>query len=272
MRKILVPTDFSKNADHALQYAINIANHFESEIHLLNVYEVSNNTTGSFSSVEEYIRENAERQLSKTISSVKNAILRKTILKGRAIKGNPIYSICGIANIEKFDLIVMGTQGASGLKEIFLGSKTAGVMKKTTVPLLVIPNEFKYRPIKEIVFPVDSGIVADSFILTPLLQLVKAYKSKVKVLHLKTEKVLVGYDPGIEYFLEGIPHSFHTIAGSNDVNGVINLFVFEHDADMICLIRRDRGFFEKIFHRSVTSKEVFHCRMPLLILHEAVST
>ncbi len=270
MKKILVPTDFSEHANNALRYAINIGNYFEAEIELLHVYEMAT-IIGSATLVREYLKEDAERDLADNIRSFKELVFGKTILKGRAIDGGAVDTICSLANNEDFDMIVMGTQGASGLKEIFLGSKTSGVMKQTHIPILAIPNNFTYRPIKDITFAVDSGIVAEDEVLKPLLELAKAYKSHIKVLHLEKEKMVVGYDPGIDFSLGDIPHTFHRISGSNDVNGVINLFVFEENSDMLCMIRRDRGFWSNLFHQSVTAKEVFDSPVPLLILRDITS-
>lgn len=269
MKKILVPTDFSEHADNALRFAINIGNFFEAEIELLHVYELRT-IIGSATLVREYLKEDAERDLSDNIRSFKDLILGKTILTGRAIDGGTIDTICSLANNEDFDMIVMGTQGASGLKEIFLGSKTSGVMRQTHIPILAIPNSFSYRPVKDITFAVDSGIVAEDEVLNPLLELAKAYKSHVKVLHLEKEKMVVGYDPGIDFSLGNIPHSFHRISGSNDVNGVVNLFVFEENSDMLCMIRRDRDFWSNLFHQSVTTKEIFNSPVPLLILRDTI--
>ena len=270
MKKILVPTDFSEHANNALRYAINIGNYFEAEIELLHVYEM-HSIIGSATLVREYLKEDAERDLSDNIRSFQELVFGKTILKSRAIDGGTIDTICSLANNENFDMIVMGTQGASGLKEIFLGSKTSGVMKQTRIPILAIPNRFTYRPIKDITFAVDSGIVAEEEVLNPLLELAKAYKSNVKVLHLEKEKMVVGYDPGIDFSLGDIPHTFHRISGSNDVNGVVNLFVFEENSDMLCMIRRDRNFWSNLFYQSVTTKEVFDSPVPLLILRDTTS-
>ncbi len=66
-------------------------------------------------------------------------------------------------------------------KKLFLGSKTSAVMQKTETPILAIPNNFKYRLIKEIAFAVDSGVVADGDVLSPLLKIAKSCKSNIKV-------------------------------------------------------------------------------------------
>lgn len=269
MKRILVPTDFSEHANNALRYAINIGNYFEAEIEVLHIYEMKI-FTDSATLIREYLKEDADRDLADNIRLFKDLIFGKTILNGRAIDGNPIDTICSIANNEGFDMIVMGTQGASGLKEIFLGSKTSGVMKNTHIPILAIPNSFTYRPIKDITFAVDSGIVADDKVLRPLLELSKAYKSNIKILHLENEKMVVGVDPGIDISLGDVPHSFHRISGSNDVNGVVNHFVFEENSDMLCMIRRERDFWSNLFHRSVTKKEVFNSSVPFLVLRDVV--
>ena len=267
MKKIRVPTDFSDHANNAVRYAINIGNYFEAEIELIHVYEMKT-IIGSTSLVKEYLKENSERDLADNIRSFKELIFGNTILNSRAINGNPIDVICSIANNEEFDIIVMASQGVSGLREIFLGSKTSGVMKRTHIPILVIPNRFTYRPIKNIIFAVDSGIVADENVLHLLLELSKAYKSTIKILHLEKEKMVTGYDPGINILLGAIPHSFHKFSGSHDVNGVINLFVFEENSDMLCMVRRDRDFWSNLFHQSITMKEVFDSPVPLLILRD----
>lgn len=268
MKKILVPTDFSKNANNALRYAINIANYFDAAIALVHIYEVRS-TTGSFTSIERFMREDAEKELGKLVNETEPKLLRKTSLRARAINGYVVDSLCNIAQTEKMDLIVMGTQGATGLKEIFLGSITEGVMNKTTVPMLAIPNNYSYRPLKNMLFAVDSGIVADADVIKPLTKLAKAYQARVNVFHLETETEteIVGVDPGIPYSLKGIKHSFESEALSLDINLVINNKVEREKMDLICMIRRARGFWENLFHRSVTQKEIFNSPVPLLILH-----
>ncbi len=87
-------------------------------------------------------------------------------------------------------------------------------------------------------------------------------------MHLVTDKMVVGYDPGIDISLEEVPHTFHKFSGSNEVNEIVNLFVSEENADMICMIRRGRGFWENLFHKSVTRKEIFNSPVPLLVLHK----
>ena len=88
MKKILVPTDFSEHANNALRYAINIGNYFEAEIELLHVYEM-HSIISSTTLVREYLKEDAERDLSDNIRSFKDLVFGKTILKGRSIDGGP---------------------------------------------------------------------------------------------------------------------------------------------------------------------------------------
>lgn len=268
MKKILFPTDFSDNANKALQYAMNFANFFDSELHVLHVYD-ARTTTGSFKSVTTIMREEAEEDMNKTIQTASELIVGKTVLKPRIIKGRAIDVICNLAEQEKMDLIIMGTQGASGLIEVFLGSNTSGVMTSTTVPILAIPKGAIYHPIKEIIFPVDANKVSDYELLKPLLKIAEKYRSNVKVLHMGSEKMVKKFDnENLEFFLKDISHSYFTKATTQNFNNIISEFTYNQKGDMVCMIRRKRGFWESVFHKSTTSKSVFNSPAPLLILHE----
>lgn len=268
MKNILVPTDFSENANNALRYAVNIANHFEATIHLINVYQV-HSRAGMFVNVERFIRDDAEKGLSKTVKAIEELLLKASAIITHGIPGRAVDVVCKYAQQHDVDLIVMGTQGASGLKELFLGSNTGGVIQRSIKPVLAIPNGFQYQPMGNMVLAVDSEVVPNENTLSPMLQLAQAYQAHIKVLHLEKSKTLVSIDPGIEIYLNDYEHSFHEgTLHDNDLNKSINHFVEKEQANLLCMIRRKRSFFEKIFFLSATKKESFNCPVPLLVLQE----
>ncbi len=266
MKKILFPTDFSENANSAMKYAINIADFFDGELNILNAYQVKN-AMGAYKTKHELIRAEAQEAMDKCIRIAEQSLVGKVTLKPRIIKGNTIEAICTIAEEEDMDLIIMGTQGASGLKEIFLGSNASGVMTSTHIPVLAIPEGSKYHPLKQIIFPVDEKKISDYEELKPLLKIAEAYRANVKVLHLGNEIEIKKFDKeNLEFFLKNIPHAYFIKAVTNDYNQVINKFTYDEDGDMICMIKRKRGFWESIFHKSTTTKEIFNSPVPLLVL------
>lgn len=267
MKKLLVPTDFSENARQSLPYAIAIANLFGSEITLVHTYRVYS-TTGMFISVESYLKEDAAREMLQLIREIERQLTNGAHIDPRIIRGDTIPVITNIAEKEGFDLIIMGTQGASGLKEIFLGSITHGVSRQTKVPLLAIPAGFAYRPFQKIVLAVDEEGIPFARLITPLLKLAQALEARIAVYHKDTGDHDHGIDPSVEIFLEGIDYSLHYELDTDNINQSINAFVIDYQADLLCMIRRELGFLEKVFHTSHTAKEVFNSPVPLLILHD----
>lgn len=265
MKKILVPTDFSKNAEPALTAAIDIANQFGSEITLLHAYQVYN-TAGSFTSVESYMKEDAAKDLLAIIEVVEAQLKNGASIISRITKGDTISTIASIAERDASNLIVMGTQGASGLEEVFIGSTTNGVLKQTNVPVLAIPAGFTWQPIKTIVLAVDEEEEFSSDVLMPLVKIATQNKSMIRIYHKDTAND--GLNTAIDAYLETLERTYHYELDSDNLNDSLNEFVKEYNADLLCMIRRQRSFLERIFHESATSKEVFNSPVPLLVLHE----
>jgi len=266
MKNIIVPTDFSKNANNALRFAINIANHFESNIHLIHVYNIPTQT-GMVKSIKDFMEKDAEKGLTKTVVENKDRLFHKTNIISKAFEGFTDSAITNYGKAINADLIVMGTQGASGLKSVFLGSNTTAIIKNSETPVLVVPNDCKYRPFKDITLAVDHEIVGSDTVVAPLLELAEKYKSHINVLHVDKELVGEAIDTGVDFFLTNVPHSYNTIYESNIKKGIDN-FVEKIDANLLCMIHRKRGFFENLFHRSVVNREAFDSPVPLLVLYD----
>lgn len=267
MKKILAPTDFSNNARQALPYVVAIANLFGSEITLVHTYRVYS-TTGMFVSVESYMREDARADMLKLVREIERQLENGARVRTKIVRGDAIPVITDIAEKENFDLIVMGTQGASGLKEIFLGSTTHGVSRQTGTPVLAIPAGFIYRPIEKVVLAIDEEGIPYAKVIAPLVNLCKALEARIAVYHKDTGDGGRGIDPSVDIFLEGVDYSLHYELDTDNINDSINNFVLDYQADLLCMIRRKLSFLEKIFHTSHTSKEVFDSPTPLLILHD----
>ena len=268
MKKILVPTDFSDHANKALAFAIEVANQFDGQITLLHTYKVYS-STGSFVSVGSYMEEDAAVQMLEVVEKYEPKLKKGSKIQSKIIRSDStVQVIAKMADQSKYDLIIMGTQGASGLKEIFIGSVTNGVLRNTQTPVMAIPENYQYRPLKTIIFAVDEEGLSSGKVAFPLTKLAKAYRAKVRIYHLDTGTNSDGIDPTIDHYLDGVDHSFHyELDGTHIVNS-INQFVEEYEAELLCLVRRKRGFLEDVFHVSITSREAFHSEVPLLILHD----
>ncbi len=266
-KTIIVPTDYSDNALNALHYAVNFANQFDqATIHLLHVF-AARSEVGIMASVNMFMKNNIDKQLSTLVDEVKPGLLESTRLISKAIEGYPISTICQYAEEQQADYIIMGTKGASGLKSVFLGSNTSGVMKKSKHPVLAIPSDYRYRPPLNIALAIDAEIVSTEDVLMPMIEIAKKLRSKVEVVHVKGVKELAVIDAGVDIYLSDINHSFHVVRG-NDVNKEINQFVHENKMEMLCMIQRRHSFFHRLVFASLTEEEMFNCQVPLLVLND----
>lgn len=267
MKKILVPTDFSENAMNALLYARELACSFKGQITLLNTYQVYQRSD-MLVSIDDVLQKEAEKELA---AFAQKASLNVPV-ETKVLKGDAIHTIADLAREGKFDLIVMGTKGASGLKEVFLGSITGGVMRHTQAPIIAIPENYSLRPIKKIAFGIANLKLGGEEVIAPLKELTREFGARVYIYHSARGPEHIDKTELLETvnWLEGLPHTFHLEEEKENLHESLKAFVKSIDADMLCLVRRKHGqigFFERLFRTSVTLNEVFHCEVPLMVLH-----
>lgn len=266
MQKILVPTDFSANADNATQLAIDIANKFGREVRLLHSFHISSRRADVMKNMGKAIRSESEDKMSKAILKFKQMLERNASISGEVMVGPAVSNTVHYAKKEECTLIVMGTQGATGALEVFIGSTTGGVLKNTKVPVLAIPSGFDRGPFKNIVLALDNQALPSQGVFSPLQQLAAGYGSDVNIFHLRAEGDENSIDETVYAYLEGLQVNFHEKVGSADVHERINTFVKDADSNLLCMVRRKRGFFEGLFKGSATLKQVYNSPVPLLVL------
>lgn len=268
MKRILVPTDFSENTHSAIEFAIDIVNQVEGEMILLNTYKLARRA-GMFIGVEKMMREESKTEMTKLVRKIKPRLKPKVTLKSKVVKGDSIQTVVLAAKKLNVDFIIMGTQGATGLKEVFIGSTTNGVINNTKIPVMAVPSSFKHKPLEVIVLSVSPNINELGDKINTLKVLAKLYNSKIKGLHISSSGEDVEIQQKVYNILGGTNHTYHEMKGSTaKINSIIEQFVEDNNADMLCMIKQNRGFWENLFHNSVTTIEVFHSDVPILVLQE----
>lgn len=268
MKKILVPTDFSENAMNALLYAKELACAFKSSLTLLHTFQLAQRSD-MLVSIDDIIREEAEKDMAAFIDKAGLAMP----VEVKIMKGSAVHTIADLAGGGNYDLIVMGTRGASGLKEVFLGSTTGGVMRHTDVPIIAIPENYTPRPIKKIAFGIANLKLSGEEVVAPLKELIRQFGAKVYIYHSAKDTGSDAYRNELletVSWLEGLPYTLHVEEEKENLHESLRAFVKSIDADMLCLVRRQHGYiglFERLFRMSATLNEVFHCEAPLLVLH-----
>ena len=268
MKIILVPTDFSKAARNASEYAAHFAKDVKAKILLIHAYHLPvpvSEVPVMIVSQNELQKEN-EAQLKKEAAHLKK--IAGVEVNYKAKMG---FAVDEILEEEKNGtLIVMGMEGASKLSEALMGSITTSTLRKTQAPVLVIPENVKYKKPEKIVFACDYDPRTDVHTLDALKALMKTFASKVYVVNVKNKKESVTVDEAIagvnlENKLCDVQHVYYFPEKKDLVEG-INEFVEDKKADLVAIIPHRYNLMESLFHKSISKKMAFHTHVPMLAL------
>lgn len=263
---ILLPTDFSENADIATEYAFKLAEKSQGKVTVLHAYDLPYSDRSMSTSLLEVMKENAESNMKDYEKALKSRY--STPFESLVRLGNPIRLITETSRLDSIDMVVMGTKGASGLEEVLIGSNAASVIQNTQKPVLVIPPVATYTDIDKIIFATDLDPRVKEQPLQRLREFAQLNNSSIDLVYVQTEKAPA--DGSRKFYssnLEGVNHEF-TILKSGDIEKSISAEAEKEKANLITAIAKRYGFFEGLFHRSMTNKLAYHSRLPLLVLHE----
>ena len=273
MKNILVPTDFSKNASQAVEFASVIAQSWNASITLLTVYTpvVSRYNMISPLLVDEIAQAKTElnEKLRLTEGVIKENYPGVTCHTAIAT-GETVEGILDAATGTKADLIIMGTQGASSIEKVLLGSNAADIIEKAECPVLVVPGSAEIRTPKNIVFATDYART-DIEGARMVASMARVFEATITFVHVsKNEEEADEELKVIEEFTEivkattGYKNIESKILSDNTVFMGLDSIVEQRDTDLIALSTRRRSLFEKLYNPSLTKKLAQYTRIPLL--------
>lgn len=276
MKKLLFPTDFSETANNAFVYALEMAKSIDAEVVVLHVYDLPSVSFGEvpvtlveiYDSIELNNFENFKDQIPHLRKIAEKHQLENVKMSHVLRHGDLVRIMKEICHEEHIDMIVMGTNGASGLQEMFLGSNTGNAIVNVPVTLLSVPNQAKYEPIKNIGFTTTFND-QDRVALHRVIAIAKKFNSKVKCLAVRTHNFGIT-EEGIDYWkseFKNEPVEFFVIP-HDDVKETIMDFVEHQDIDLLAMVTQKRNFFEELFTHSLTQKLSYHMETPILAFHE----
>jgi nucleotide-binding universal stress UspA family protein len=275
MKKILVPVDFSEHSEYALEVAASLAKTFDAEIvvlHMMGLSEsiVNENEAEEFAEVKYYMRLAKKRF---------DLFLNRPWLKGvkiqLMIQNYKIFSEINTISKEKdIDLIIMGSHGAGGISEIFVGSNTEKVVRSSEVPVLVIKKRTKNFRVKKVAFGFDFEAKS--------LSAFKNLKKLCAVLNAELCLLYVNL-PGIRFMstaqMQAKTNEFLNLAfqGQDDhqkevsyycdysiEKGIYN-FAKDAHADVIAVTTHGRSGLAHFFKGSIGEDVANHVDLPVLI-------
>ncbi len=270
MKRILVPTDFSDNADRARDYAINIAELLGAEILLLNTYHLPHAGATMVVDVQDLARETSETQMKKQLKYLESNHPELDI-RSKCVSGLLVDVIKRLAEKEGVDLIVMGTKGTSGALENILGSNTSALIGSINVPIITVPADTVINFPEKIIVANDLKESGGDNVFTILKQIVHETKASVdflfvvdeeektnrKIEHLKAADFDEAFDTNY--------HPFHFKESDNAEDGILE-YLENKDFDLLVVVCHQRNFWQRLVERSVSKSLVKHALIPILIL------
>lgn len=278
-KRILLPTDFSKNALNAIRYAIDLYQHQVCDFYFLNAYLVNGYSIDTFFIPEpgdqafDIAKQESEKGFGRLLDILKlhddhpqhtyhtistfNSLLH-------AIKAS-------IAQYD-IDIVIMGTKGATGADNVIFGTNTVSTMEEVTeCPVMAIPENVRFKVPREIVFPTDYKTHFKRRELSYLLEIARYHKAAIRVLHIeetfKLSRDQLRNKELLQSILEDTDHSYHTLKDLKVSSG-ISAFVESRESDIIAFVHRKHNFFSKLFSKPLVKEMGYHSKIPVLTLHE----
>jgi len=261
MKTILVPVGSSKNAKSHLQYAVDFAKAFGAKLYVVQIYNVYTKA-GTMIKVDHIIEKESQSFLDEHVASIDTKgveVITKTF-KGKLV--DTIEKVSGALNV---DLIILEPRTNSIKDEVYLGRTSGKIIKQTQIPALIVPEGYAYKPISNILFAVKSVFIKKVSVLNPLQIIKNQFKAGVNLLLVKTP-----------YYNEGdfeLNNELTEMIANTTITENPTTFqgVLEHhktfNPDLLCVVRRKRGFFKKMWEDNTILKKDFHSnQIPVLIL------
>ncbi len=278
MTRILLPTDFSKNSLSAIRYGLRLFKDIKCTFYLLNTYMPPVYHTeyllGSPAQIGlgDILQENSKTGLEEIKQSLESEY------------SNPLHSfvthsafnvlsneVASVIEAEKINLIIMGTQGATGAQEILFGTNSVHVLKNSKCPVLLIPSGFAYEAPEVILFPTDYEVALTKDHLSVLLKIMNEHVSEVNVLHVSTGYELTPAQKQHKSQLEKLFKNkglFHDV-GSNEIIVAVNNFQIKQKINLLVMVQNKHTFFERLFIEPVIKKIGFHVTIPFLVIPQS---
>lgn len=285
MKKILVPTDFSKPAHNAARYAINLARGIKSNIEICHAMLVPMESPfatelawpiDDFDALKEQAMEDLH-YLGHQLSGEEAG----NIQEKENLEIGYVAELCGVQEIvnnlvaeKNIHLVVMGLSGKSGFTRQFLGSSSLNVINHATFPVLLIPDHCRFKGIRKIAFATDLSR-SDVKVIHSLSSLAQHYNAEILITHVGRERYIdEQHQQKINDFFTEVtskinyPKIYYRQINNANIDSGLSWLIGNSGIDMMVMVHLQRSFFSGLFKGSHTQRLAKHVHVPLLVYPE----
>jgi nucleotide-binding universal stress UspA family protein len=279
MKNILVPTEFSNNAFHALRYVTTL---FESEVctfFLLNIYGGGKGFKGK--SIANKTQEFSDDLKAASIAGL-NKALRKINTENENSKhsyqliskpGDLVLAVHSLLDELKIDLIVLGNKGEKSSIPVFLGSNTTGTLQSVKkCPILTVPKGAEITIPGEIGFATDFKKRFDTRALDSLRKVARLTGAAIRIVHIDEEEKLNAFQKtnldSLLAYLEPLSYSVQRIPNFVSKAKIMQVFLENSDLDMFFMVNNEHSIMEKMLREPVVEKMIVKIDIPFFVIPE----
>lgn len=276
MKNILLPTDFSENARNAINYALKFFKNELCTFYILHVEKAS-----SFI-MDDLMVAPANTSIHNAVTKETKKKLKSLIEELKELTSDQNYSFFPLTDYDVFTdaiqqvvdskdihLIIMGTNGATGAKEVIFGSNTLNVIHKVDCPIITVPKGYLFVKPKTVLYTIDYNNHFTTKGIQPLMDALIKFKASLRVLKIKEDDTVTIKDfedkKNMKMFFKDLNHTFHSITNIPTVFAIDNFVQIMH-VDLNAMFIHRKTFLERFFQGSDTSKISYGTRVPLLIM------
>ncbi|MCB0492989.1 MAG: universal stress protein [Cyclobacteriaceae bacterium] len=274
MKSILVPTDFSSNANAAIEYACELAKSLHAEVIILNVYTPAVTQYDIASVLIKKELDSAKEVAEEKLAAISNMIQQEYQIgcKIKFMVGGVVDSIEDLIESAESDFVIMGTRGASGLDKILFGSNTTRVIERVMCPVLAVPNDCEFQTPKRIVYATDFNN-AELNHINKLVTIVSSFNAELMMVHITTDKEALQSEEMLKRNFARQVSQLTDYASityfakyEEDVSRALDSFTKQVGTDWISMLTHKRSALEKFYNPSLTKAMAYQTKIPLLAL------
>ena len=261
---ILVPTIMNNASVNALRYAIKVSKTFN------DLQIVCFHATESEKSPEELseLRAKIQQDIDRERGEGKMEILIKVV------NGEFEPSIMEFSKHQLVDVIIVGTRKVEGFQKVMHEGRTSKFLNNTNLPTWIIPEDYSFKPIENILWASDFKPMKNDDALDPVVAIARAFDSEVRIAHVHTSKDKLDFIEQNEMnrqdflFSKGVKHSFKKIKRSTVNKGISHYLNVKGDNDLLVFVKRNKGFLDKLFRKENSIDFSVNPTLPIMIVHE----
>lgn len=266
MKTIIAPTDFSSISYNACLYAAKMAEDIDAELILLHVMEFPVAMSGlpvTHPLLSEIIM---EEELRRFRDKLRLATDKKVNIHAKSVSGSVENEIIELGDQVKPFAVVMGTHGYKFIDYLLIGSRTLHTAKHLRFPVLIVPGDAKYKPVKKIALASDMKNI-DKVPAHEIEMIVGNFNAELEIFHVgKSDEQINNHISSGQSLGKRLQYSspqLYFIESENVLKGV-NVLVRENNTDMLIIIPKK----ESPFYKSQSKKFIFNAGIPVMALHE----